>query len=208
MDVKLTAVLISASVALTIGFLTYFHNRSTQKEQKRSDKRKGIVKRLNEFYGPLASYLNVTKALHKIYSANKPKGFRTLTYLLNPDQEYESENRKIKITLNESDKELLKEIIKVEKQIEKLIIEKAGLIDQNALMFDYLQDPLQTDVKLEDLSLLAIAITHFRVLRLANKGYFKGEGSRFKNFVYPKELDIKLQERIEELRSELEKLTT
>lgn len=196
--------LISASVALVIGLLSYFHNRATLRESKRTERRKVIETTLNEFYGPLLSYLNVIKALYRLFTADKPKSFRTLTYLLNQDQEYETEFGKRKVVLSDSDRKLLQEIIETEKKIEDLIITKGGLADDPALMFDYVSDPRVTDVQLnkDKLGLLAVTITHFRVLRMAFEGNFQNEVERFKDFVYPRELDEKVMSRIESLRNE------
>jgi len=207
MSATILTAIITASVAFVIGILNYFHNQRILKEQRRADRRKSIVKKLNEFYGPLVSYLNVVKALYRIFSANKPEEFRTLSYLLNPKQEYNSDNGNITITLTDSDYKLLNEIIEVERQIEILIIQKAGLIDDDTLMFDDCNDPLKKDPQVEKLSLLSVAVTHFRVLRLAAEGHFLGENERFTDFEYPKDLDNKLQERIDELKQELAELT-
>jgi hypothetical protein len=202
------AAIISAGVALLIGLLSYFHNRATLRESKRAERRKVIEATLKEFYGPLLSYLNVIRALYRLFVADKPEDFRTLTYLLDQNQEYVIESGKVKVTLSESDKKLLSEIIETEKKIEDLIITKGGLVDDPSLTFDYVPDSRVTDVKLskDKLGLLVIAITHFRILRMAYEGNFQNEVERFKEFVYPRELDAKVIGRIESLQQELKSL--
>ncbi len=51
----------SVAVALLAVFLTYIQYRTTLSENRRTERRKVIEKTLDEFYGPLLSYLNVTK---------------------------------------------------------------------------------------------------------------------------------------------------
>jgi len=145
--------------------------------------------------------------LFQIFSSGKPEQFRTLTYLLDPNQEYETENGHIKVTLTESDKDLLDQIIQIETKIEELIVSKAGLVDEPTLMFDYTPNPEITDVELKNTSLMAAAITHFRILKLACQGHFRGEVNRFKDFVYPRELNTKLEEKIKVLQEELDQLS-
>ena len=208
MKTELATSLISATIALTIGVMTWLHNRATLREQLISERRKSIAKMLNEFYGPIISYLNVTKALFRLFAAGKPKGFRTLTHLLNPDQEYEVPNGRVRVELSRNDMQLLEELIDVEKKIESLVVEKGGLVDDERLMFEYLPDVRYTDVELEkgELSLLALLITHFRVLSLAYSGRIKGEVARYKDFVYPREIDAVLRGNREQLHRELDQL--
>lgn len=123
----------------TIGLMTFFYNRAALKEKKRSERRDLITKKLNEFYGPLLSYLNIVKALYQLFRANKPAGFRTLIFLLDRNQEYEMNGIKQTVVLSKSDEQLLKEIIEIEQKIEDLIVEKGGLVDDPALMFKYIQ---------------------------------------------------------------------
>ena len=88
MNVQWSTIISACSVIVvgTVGFMTWRYNQATLREKRVAEKRASIAKQLNEFYGPLISYLNITKALHGIYTKDKPEGFRTLTYLLNPEQ--------------------------------------------------------------------------------------------------------------------------
>lgn len=145
MEVQVAAAIISASVAGTIGVMTWLHNRATLREQRIADKRRSIAKQLNEFYGPLISYLKITYSLYQIFSKDKPKGFRTLTYLLAPEQKYQTSQGLTEVILTESDRLILGEIIELEAKIESLVVEKGGLVDDAQLMFEYIPD-FESDV--------------------------------------------------------------
>lgn len=208
MEIEMTVALVSAGVALTIALLTAIYNRAALREKRVAEKRHAIAKKLNEFYGPFISYSNVTKALFKIFRAGKPAEFRTLTYLLDPDQDYETPAGRSRVVLTDNDRKILEELLNVEVDLEKLVIEKGGLVDDKRLMFDYIPDPVITDVGIKkgEVSLLALLIAHFRVLRLAYQGGITGEVGRYKDFVYPREIDGVIKERFDALHAELEQL--
>ena len=199
---------ISAIVTLTVGVMTWQHNRRVLREVRLSEQRKMLMTVLNDFYGPFHYYLAVVKAFSILLFVGKPKEFRTLTYLLNPAQEYKTEQGKTKVYLSESDKKILEEIIDIEKKLEELIINKGGIIDDPSLMFDYVPDPAKTDIDLKGkrVGLIALAITHFRVLRMAYKGDIQSEPERYEAYVYPRELDDKIYARIKSLQKELSAL--
>lgn len=190
---------------------TIEHNYKTlllQITEKKIEEKRGLInKKLNEFYGPLQTYLNTSREIFRIFATNKPKGFRTLTYLLNPTQFYQSPSGEdIQINLDANDKVLLDEIFVIGEKIETLIIEKSGLVDVEALRVKYLPNKGFTDVTLEGNGLLAIAIVHLRLIRLAYKGVLQGNVERFESYVYPRELNGIIEKRIQELQSELEDL--
>jgi len=68
-----------------------------------------------------------------------------------------------------------------------LIISKGGLIDEEDLR-----------------KLLARAGAHFNIIRLAYKGDLSGEMDKFKDYVYPRELNGKIEERINKLQQKLD----
>lgn len=197
-----------ASLAVTVVtvIITTIYRQHEINERKNAEQRNSIEKNLNEFYGPLVSNLNVVKALYKLFSRNKPDTFRTLLYLLNPNQEYQTVNGKEKVILSDTDKKLLEEIIEIERKIEELIISKSGLVDDEKLMFNYVPNAEITDVRLDKTSLIAMAIAHFRILRMAYDGHFTGEVERFKNFVYPREFDNAIKDKMDKMREDLSKL--
>jgi hypothetical protein len=198
---------ISASVAGTVGVMTWKYNQATLREKRIAEKRENITKQLNEFYGPLISYLNITNALREIYTKDKPEGFRTLTYLLDPDQTYKTRQGSSKVVLTESDRLILGEIIEIEDKIELLVVEKGGLVDEPRLMFNHgLINGIET-TGTSRLSLLAELIRHFRVLKLAYAGKLHGEVQRYKDFVFPTEINRVLRDKFEFLQRELNKLS-
>lgn len=209
MEVQLIAAIISAFVAGTVGIMTWLHNRATLREQRVAERRKSIAKQLNEFYGPLISYLKITNSLYQIYTKDKPKSFRTLTYLLDPEQEYETDQGLSKVILTESDRIILGEILDLESRIEMLVIEKGGLIDDPKLMFGHLPELRLEGLRRNrnQLSLLALLITHFRVLKLAYEGKLQGEVQRYQDFVFPREIEDVLREKFESLHRELNRLS-
>lgn len=210
---KVLGAIIAASVTAVVAIISLWYNfaslKKQVKEKRNEEKRKEINQKLNDFYGPIQSYLSASKELFKMFSKGKPKEFRTLTYLLAPDQEYDFGNGiKNKVTLNQVDKDLLNEIIEVGKSIEKLIVEKAGLVDDVELRYNYIPNPAITDVKLEGNGLLTFAKVHFQIIRLANEGKLKGDLERFKDYVFPKELPLKIEDKIKQLQEELRKISS
>lgn len=73
-----------------------------------------------------------------------------------------------------------------------------GMLSGNCPLVD---EPNQAD-------LLAKAIAHFRVLRLASNEEISGEAGRFETFVYPRPLDKAVQDRIDALQKELGEIST
>jgi len=214
MDVQISAAIISALVAGIIGIMTWLNGRATLKEQRVADRRKSIAKRLNEFYGPLISYLNITESLRRILGKDKPPGFRVLTYLLNPTQEYMVGNTNERVELTESDRIVLAEIVEIEKKIEALILEKSGLAEDPRLMFSYYsaidlngQTLNNQDYGTQELTSLTDLITHFRVLSLAFEGKLRGEVDRYERFVFPRGIVAILHENYNRLHRELKDLS-
>ncbi|MCB0197557.1 MAG: hypothetical protein KDJ65_36765 [Anaerolineae bacterium] len=145
--------------------------------QRREDERREIERKLRTFYGPLQQRLNRTKTLAVIFRANRPLEFRTLTALLQGE----------KFTGN--DAELVNEIIQLGQEVEELLINEGGTVDD-----PYLRD------------LLIKAGTHFRILRMAYDGKLKGEVDRFKEFVFPRELDQAVEDQRQRLKTRLNEL--
>jgi hypothetical protein len=206
MEAAITVAIIAATTSIVTLIVTSFYRHKELQERKRAERRNQIFTSLNDFYGPIVSYLNIVKTLNAIFRLNKPKEFRVLTYLMNPNQTYDTETGNNNVTLNAADELLLEEIIDTERKIEDLILTKSGLIDDERLMFNYIPDPTITDVNPDKTSLIVLAVAHFRILRMAYKGHFLGESERFGNLVYPRELDIQLQKKILELQEEFNTL--
>ncbi len=207
-DTSIVVALISSSVALVTLVVTSIYHSYEIKKNKKDERRKEIYNHLNQFYGPLLSYLNVVKALYKLFKSNKPQNFRTLTYLLDPKQNYQTDKGMVKVTLSDVDKNLLEEIIETEKKIEDLILTKCGLVDNERLLFDYFPDQNITDIELKDISIFTLVLSHFRLLRMAYNNEISGDVERFKNFVYPRQFDLEIKQKIDLLRNELKQLNS
>lgn len=110
-----------------VGILTFSYNRATLAESKRKGRRESITKKLNEFYGPLYSYLKIIYEFNLLLKTNKPSDFRTLTHLLDPSKFY---GDGVQVSLSNSDKKIISEIIDIEERIEELVTSKGGLIDE------------------------------------------------------------------------------
>lgn len=208
MSVEIVAAIISASVAATVGIMSWLNGRANLRAQSVAERRRSIAKMLNEFYGPLVSYLNITFSLNEVLKRGKPKGFRTLLHLINPDQEYESDGEKTKITLSKLDEVVLEEIIRVEEQIELLIIQKSGLVDDSRLMFERFTSR-NNAVDSSNLTSLGTLIAHFHLLRLAYEGKLGDEVDdigNYKIFVFPRDLERVVYENYNALHAELKGL--
>jgi len=112
------------------------------------------------------------------------------------------------VVLNATDKELLAQIFEVGQKMENLIVEKAGLVDDPELRFNYKADPLVTDAEIEGSGLLTFVKAHFQIIRLAAMGKLRGETGRFKNYVFPREINIKIENNIQKLQNELTQLNS
>lgn len=173
--------ILSALAAIIALVVSYRNTINTLNAKKQEDDKKEIQKRLDEFYGPFYQLRMKSNLLYQKFreNYNSDPDFSTLTYILDEK----------KFTKNEE--ELLKEIIKIGEECEKLIHAKAGLIDD----FN-----LRTNV-------IPRASTHFLILRLAHAGSLKGDVQKFRSHVFPKELDQLLEKRRGELEIELKKIS-
>src|SRR5258707_735132 len=72
MNITLLAAIISAVAAITVGVMTYIHNRRLLRESRLAERRKAIDRALNELYGPLYSYLTLIKGLYGLFKTGKP----------------------------------------------------------------------------------------------------------------------------------------
>jgi len=187
---------------------THTHNQNTLADKKIEEKRKEIYKKLNEFYGPFQQHLGKSLELYRIFRADKPSDFRALTYFLDPNQLYDGR----RVELTDNDKAIFNEIVAVGKQIEELILSKAGLIDDPSLRQDMSQvvtEKISTDVTgLQTNGSLALLATHLFVIRLAYEGKLKGQVDIYKNYVFPRTLPPIIESNIARLNSELEELNS
>jgi hypothetical protein len=219
MDAPVVAAIVAGSVAtvatiVTAGLSwstlkeTKANNARTVAEAKRSKEKDRILASLNEFYGPMQAYLQVSNGLYSILRRGKPAGFRTLTYLLDLKQEYLVDGVKTRVDLTPSERVILREIVGIGEKIQDLILTKGGLVDDKSLMFNYEPDKSVTDIKLDlpDIGLLALTIAHFRVISLAVEGKLSGDAAPFEAFVFPRELPPRITAQIQNLQNRLRSL--
>jgi hypothetical protein len=189
--------------------INYLHSQRVLDEHRLSEKRQILIARLNEFYGPLLTYLSVIDSLHRLLFIGKPPEFRTLTYLLNPEQEYQTPSGRSKVVLSDSDRMLVEQILELEDKTEQHIIKNCGLVEDSRLAFNYVPDPTETDIDpkvFENLGLLSILVSHFRVLRMAYERKISADVKRYESYVYPRELNGILRANIKDLQSQLREL--
>lgn len=115
--------------------------------------------------------------LYKLFIKDKGSDFRTLLALLNGEKFYNN------------DKMLLNEIIEIDQKLERLIIEKSGYIENSNLS-----------------ELLSKAAIHFNIMYQAYNGTLSGEVERFKEYIYPRELDEELNREVTKLKNRMRKL--
>lgn len=173
--VSFLALLVSALSALLVSDI----NRRTLIQKQQDDERKEIYKKLNSFYGPFRQLIGKSFELYGLFTRVREPGFRTLTALL-AGERFEG-----------NDKTLLEQILKVTDELDKLILNNSGLIDD------------------EDLKqVLQKASAHFTLLRLASEGHLAGQEERFKDHIFPRDLTPKIEEEIKRLNGRLNHLNT
>lgn len=174
-----TIQLISTVGSLLIGLTgigaTIYINLKVIKQRNREDEKKEIYKKLNDFYGPFIQLRNKSQELYKIFRDNNMGEAPTLKLLLRGEK------------LSENDRIILEEIIQIGEKCEDLILNKAGLVDD---------DIFRQDV-------LPRAATHFFIIRMAYDEFLKGETDRFLEYKFPNELDEWLEGKTEELQNKL-----
>lgn len=210
METRDVIALLGVGVAVLLGGASYLHTRRTHREGQIKDRKAAIEASLTEFYYPLLGYLNVSQSLFKIYHAGKPEDFRTLTYLIDPEITYATPSGPVHVELTPSDRQVLREILRIGRKIEELIVTKSGYVDDRELLFEYIPDPKSVGIDpqvVRGQGLLAVTVTHLRLIRLAFRGVIQGQADRYKDFVYPRELNKRIFDKIESLRAEREWLS-
>lgn len=149
-------------------------SKRTSEPQREEDERQEINRKLHDLYGPLQQRLHRTKTLSQIFRTGRSSDFRTLTALLQGEK------------FIGNDQTLVEEIIAIGQEIEELLVTQGGLI---------------ADPDLRDL--LVKAGTHFRILRMAYEGKLIGDVDRFKDYVFPRELDQAVEDQIQKLQARL-----
>jgi hypothetical protein len=210
MDPKITSSFLVFAGTMIVAVLTLWNNYKIREDSKKEQKRLRQVEtklkhqqKLSEFYVPLRHFLENSKTLFKIFMKDKPKSFRTLTYLLNPSQKYGNEN--IKVLLNDNDKSILIKVFEIGEKIEDLIYNKSYLIgDNNEFVKAYSPREKYKDLPYEkDMTILSLLISHIVVIRLAYDGKLRGSTAKFEGFVFPNEINIRVDEAIKKLNTKI-----
>lgn len=143
--------------------------------QRAENEAKVIRDKLDTFFGPLSQLLATSSILYEALKSaqSNPADFRALKAVLD-GQVFDSNSKMI-----------LEEIIELGKSAERLIAEKAGLIDE--------------DIE----EILWKLQAHYRVLRLAYSGAIKGEFARFEKYVFPREMDKAIREKTSNLKKRM-----
>lgn len=204
------ASLIAFAGTIVVAIISIYNNKRTSRDNKRLvertdliEKSKIIDQKLNEFYLPLRHYLEHSKTLFKIFLKGKPEGFRTLTYLLDPQQRFGDEKKRIK--LNSNDKALLRKIFEIGSSIEKLIHEKSYLIGSDEeFTKKYVPSEAYSHIKHDkELTLISLLLSHIIAIRMAFQGEISGETDKFEGYVFPNEITSKVESKIRELETQL-----
>ncbi|PNW27809.1 hypothetical protein [Formosa algae] len=210
MDARIIGSWVAFGGTMIVAALTLWNNYNIREDSKKEQKRLRLVEtklkhqqKLSEFYIPLRHYLENSKTLFKIFMKDKPERFRTLTYLLNPSQKYGDEN--INVLLNENDKSILAKVFEIGEKIEDLIYNKSYLIgDDNEFVKAYSPREKYKDLPYEkDMTILSLLISHIVVIRLAYDGKLIGSTAKFEGFVFPNEINIRVDEAIKKLNTKI-----
>ncbi len=186
---------IALLVSLVVNMCLLWFQRTQNKRQnafnerqlslsKSKEERDDILKRLNTFYGPFIELRTQSKLLYSKFedellkkSAGTGKRFRTLRHLLEGK------------TFTPQEKNLLKEILDINKKLLKLIISSSGVVD-----------------KLELQDLLGKFGAHSRILQLAYEKKLGGPPELFEDIVFPLALDGAVESAIQRLKYRLKDL--
>lgn len=156
-------------------------NSEIEKEYKQKIQyfdRSEVYKRLNDFYAPLQLLRRTSAELHKIFKDGKE--FRTLPTLIGGTK------------FDKNDKAILEEIIRIGDDCKKIIIENSGLIDNQELR----------DIHLPKL------LTHYILIKKAFSGDISDQIKRFDGYEFPNEIDKILEDKVNKLYSQLNRLNT
>ncbi len=173
------AAIIGALVALP-GFLLNSQNSRLQRKKSERDE---IYKKINSFYGPIRLQLKTSKEFYNLFCSSIKQRlgldtFRTLPYILDGNQ------------LNKTEKTILKQILKIGKNIEQIINNNAGLIDDDNLHKEMVQ-----------------LATHLQIIREAYEGGYSIGSNKLpflENKTFP-DIEERVDEMFWKLKNELKK---
>ncbi len=208
-DPKVWAPWLAFIGALIVCCINAWQSYLIRKQNRNAHKRQGFLetklfyeKKLNQFYIPLRHYLENSKTLFKLFTKNKPNGFKTLTHLLEPHHKFDNSI----VELNYSDRSIFEKILEIGEKMENLIYEKGFLAgDDEEFVGKYV--PREKYSKLpyeEDMTILSLLVTHIIVIRLAYQNKLGDAGVKYyEAFVFPNEVNVRVEEKIKELREKI-----
>jgi len=172
---------IAGAVAAGLGvFIAHLTGRSTLRQKSNEAEMKEIQERLNSFYGPFKIRSVENKLIANEFRQKQGGSeFRTLLALLDPQW---------KKSLSNADQSLLKKMIENGAILRGFIQEKSG----------HVYGPL--------IPKLAEAATHFTMLEMAYNDQLDNTPDRFSAYVYPRELDERIDDEIRYLNARLDLL--
>lgn len=231
---SIIAAMIAAFAALIVAIINYRAQRKAIKVQEKlaalqtslgensltKDKILDLQKQLEEFYKPFKAYLTESAFLYKVFRAGQPEQFRTLIYLIDNDYQFgdgEGQNlRRAKFSSN--NEKLIDRILEIESKLYDLIVQKGGIVEDKILYDKYSPNANITDIFADfdpnmpeklptNISLISLFMVHYSLMKLAkDKQLDKEKIDVYKNFVYPRELNHRIDENIEKLSMEISSL--
>jgi hypothetical protein len=156
-------------------------NEATLWQKANETELKEIQDKLDGFYGPFLQMSSSNKLLAHEFRNRQPDSgrFRLIEKIF---------DKKWKDGLQPGDRAIVKEICQNAADLEKFILEKAAMVDEQLLPY------------------LSRASAHFRILRLAHAGDLGEDPTNFLIYLYPYQLDNVLALQIDRLRARCEKL--
>lgn len=226
LDSKVWAAIIAAIASLIVAVLNFINQRKTLKIQ--SDTLANTIneikisqysRQLEEFYYPFKTYLSESARLYMVFRNGLPQDFRTLIYLIDNNYLFTdvSGNRQ-PVIISPKKMKIMNEIIAIEDKLYNLIISKGGIIEDEALCDIYTPNKNITDIVLNfdpnqpqnlpnNISLLSLFMVHCKLIKLAFDGELEKDNIEiYKIFVYPRELNQKLDDNIRLIKEEIELL--
>jgi hypothetical protein len=155
------------------------------REKAREEERNSIREKIDQFYGPFLILRGKSKRLYEGLFLPKRTEEEQRTFA-GVDGTYRTVLALVRgHKFGESDKALLEQMTAIDQETSTLIQTKMGLVDEEELR-----------------RVLADATVHFWVMKVLMEGRFVGE-DQFGNFVFPRDLDDKIEAKLQGLNERL-----
>jgi hypothetical protein len=181
---------LTSFISLALAFATIYkygkdikHIQEKHDLEKKQIKDAAAKKKLEQFFGPLASLLEESRILYTHFAISEKMVlngngdyFRTLRYITTGDN-------LDKLSIH--DKAILEQIVNISDKITKLIEDHSGLVDNPELH-----------------GLLGKLCSHYRIIRLAFDGKLKNQHDHLEDIVFPLEINGAIDNEIRKLESQ------